>query len=209
MIYRFIYFPLIHRALYCFPQNTPRRSTVTLISVFRCNKDTLAVLDKFLAGFYVSNKVYFQNYFADKLIRGHKMVRFWSPPKSYVYTMRLIGRFLVQMHAKNKEQSVERTVGSLFVLLSFLISCYTFESKAAINLSICKRIFSLLRNNRASSNDDCLFISLNLSHLGVALLCSNTLQGIHLRPFSSDPTHQVRDHLNNCWRTRIRKTKCA
>ena len=31
MIYRFIYFPLIHRALYCFPQNTPRRSTVTLM----------------------------------------------------------------------------------------------------------------------------------------------------------------------------------
>ena len=30
MIYRFIYLPLIHRALYCFPQNTPRRSTVTL-----------------------------------------------------------------------------------------------------------------------------------------------------------------------------------
>ena len=31
MIYRFIYFPLIHRALYCrFPQNTPRRSTVNL-----------------------------------------------------------------------------------------------------------------------------------------------------------------------------------
>ena len=30
MIYRFIYFPLIHRALYCFPQYTPRRSTVTL-----------------------------------------------------------------------------------------------------------------------------------------------------------------------------------
>ena len=30
MIYRFIYFPLIHRALYCFPQNTPRSSTVTL-----------------------------------------------------------------------------------------------------------------------------------------------------------------------------------
>ena len=28
MIY--IYFPLLHRALYCFPQNTPRRSTVTL-----------------------------------------------------------------------------------------------------------------------------------------------------------------------------------
>ena len=32
MIYRFIYFPLIHRALYCFPENAPRRSTVTLIS---------------------------------------------------------------------------------------------------------------------------------------------------------------------------------
>ena len=31
MIYRFIYFPLIHGAQYCFPKNTPRRSTVTFI----------------------------------------------------------------------------------------------------------------------------------------------------------------------------------
>ena len=30
MIHWFIYFPLIHRALYCFPRNTPRRSTVNL-----------------------------------------------------------------------------------------------------------------------------------------------------------------------------------
>ena len=29
------------------------------MSVFICDKDTLAVLDKFLAGFYVSNKVKF------------------------------------------------------------------------------------------------------------------------------------------------------
>ena len=29
------------------------------MSVFICDKDTLAVLDKFLAGFYVSNKVNF------------------------------------------------------------------------------------------------------------------------------------------------------
>ena len=29
-----------------------------------------AVLDKFLPGFYVSNKVNFQNYFANKLIRS-------------------------------------------------------------------------------------------------------------------------------------------
>ena len=39
------------------------------MSVFICDKDTLAVLDKFLAGFYVSNKVNFQNYFANKLIK--------------------------------------------------------------------------------------------------------------------------------------------
>ena len=32
------------------------------------DKDTLVVLDKFLADFYISNKVNFQNYFADKLI---------------------------------------------------------------------------------------------------------------------------------------------
>ena len=41
-----------------------------LMSVFICDEDTLAVLDKFLAGFYVSNKVNFQNnYFTNKLIR--------------------------------------------------------------------------------------------------------------------------------------------
>ena len=40
------------------------------MSVFTCDKDTLAViLDKFLAGFHVSNKVNFQNYFANKLIK--------------------------------------------------------------------------------------------------------------------------------------------
>ena len=41
-----------------------------LMSVFICDEDTLAVLDKFLVGFYVSNKVNFQNnYFTNKLIR--------------------------------------------------------------------------------------------------------------------------------------------
>ena len=39
------------------------------MSVFMCDQDTLAVLDKFLAGFYVSNKIDFQNYFANKLIK--------------------------------------------------------------------------------------------------------------------------------------------
>ena len=39
------------------------------MSVFICDKDTLAVLHKFLAGFYLSNKVNFQNYFANKLIK--------------------------------------------------------------------------------------------------------------------------------------------
>ena len=39
------------------------------MSVFICDRDTLAVLDKFLAQFYVSNKVNFQNYFANKLVR--------------------------------------------------------------------------------------------------------------------------------------------
>ena len=36
--------------------------------VFTCDKDTLTVLDKFLACFHVSNKVNFQNCFANKLI---------------------------------------------------------------------------------------------------------------------------------------------
>ena len=39
------------------------------MSVFIYDKDTLAVLDKFLAGFYLSNKVNFQNYYANKVIK--------------------------------------------------------------------------------------------------------------------------------------------
>ena len=34
-----------------------------------CDKDTLVVLHKFLTGFYISNKVNFQNYFASELIK--------------------------------------------------------------------------------------------------------------------------------------------
>ena len=34
-----------------------------------CNKVTLALLDKFLANIFVSNKVNFQNWFTNKLIR--------------------------------------------------------------------------------------------------------------------------------------------
>ena len=37
--------------------------------VFIAYKDTFAVLDKFLASFCVSNKITFQNYFANKLIK--------------------------------------------------------------------------------------------------------------------------------------------
>ena len=39
------------------------------MSVFIYMKKTLAVLDKFLDGFYVSNKVNFQNHVTDKLIK--------------------------------------------------------------------------------------------------------------------------------------------
>ena len=39
------------------------------MSVYICDKDTLAVLDKFLAVFYVPNKINFQNYFANELIK--------------------------------------------------------------------------------------------------------------------------------------------
>ena len=39
------------------------------MSVFTCDKDTLAVLRQFLAGFQISNKNNFQNYFANKFIR--------------------------------------------------------------------------------------------------------------------------------------------
>ena len=45
------------------------KTNTCLTSVFICDKDTLAVLDKFLAGFSVSNKVNFQSYFANKLIK--------------------------------------------------------------------------------------------------------------------------------------------
>ena len=34
-----------------------------------CDKDTLAVLHRLLAGFYVSNKVIFQTYCANKFIK--------------------------------------------------------------------------------------------------------------------------------------------
>ena len=40
-----------------------------LMSVFICDEDTLAVLDKFLAISHVSNKINFQTYFANKPIR--------------------------------------------------------------------------------------------------------------------------------------------
>ena len=36
--------------------------------VFICDKETLVVLHKLLAGFYVSNEVNFQNYLANKFI---------------------------------------------------------------------------------------------------------------------------------------------
>ena len=47
-------------------KNPKRKQKKCLINVFICDKDTLAVLDKFLAGFYLAN---FQNYFANKLIK--------------------------------------------------------------------------------------------------------------------------------------------
>ena len=37
--------------------------------VFICHKDTLAVLNKFHGDFHVSNKIHFQNYFANKLLK--------------------------------------------------------------------------------------------------------------------------------------------
>ena len=46
-----------------------KQNKSTFNDVFICYKDTLAVLDKFRDGFYVSNKVNFQNYFANKLIK--------------------------------------------------------------------------------------------------------------------------------------------
>ena len=43
-------------------ENTKEISTN--VGDFKCDKDTLAVLDKFIAVFYLSNKVNFKNYFA-------------------------------------------------------------------------------------------------------------------------------------------------
>ena len=37
--------------------------------VFICDKDTLAVLNKFHGGFHVSNRIHFQNYFPNKLLK--------------------------------------------------------------------------------------------------------------------------------------------
>ena len=61
MIYRFIYFPLIHRALYWFPQNTPRRSTVTLRdrSCFAWKLRKCQVLETFGKKFSVLEYIYF------------------------------------------------------------------------------------------------------------------------------------------------------
>ena len=60
-------------------QKSPR-----LMSDFICNKDTLAVINIFLAGFYLSNKVNFQNYSANKLIRFKKLeARVLSAQKHY------------------------------------------------------------------------------------------------------------------------------
>ena len=42
----------------------------------KCDKDTLAVLDKFLVAFYVSNQVNYKSYFTSKLIR------FWNRLKN-------------------------------------------------------------------------------------------------------------------------------
>ena len=53
-----------------------------LMSVFISDKDTLAVLDNFLAGFYVSNKVNFKNYFAN-----FKIVRFEAVEKLAEYVL--------------------------------------------------------------------------------------------------------------------------
>ena len=42
-----------------------------------CDKDTPVVLDKFLAGFYVSNKVNFQNYFGNEHIKWYIKDNIW------------------------------------------------------------------------------------------------------------------------------------
>ena len=39
------------------------------MSVFKCDKDTLAVFDKFLPGFYDSYKVNLQNFYVNELTK--------------------------------------------------------------------------------------------------------------------------------------------
>ena len=39
------------------------------MNVFDCDKDTLAVFDKFLAGFYGSDKIHLQNVYVNELTK--------------------------------------------------------------------------------------------------------------------------------------------
>ena len=48
---------------------TKRKSMFKCVFILQRKTRSLHVLDKFLAGFYISNKVNFQNYFVNKLIR--------------------------------------------------------------------------------------------------------------------------------------------
>ena len=79
MIYRFIYFPLIHRALYCFPQNTPRRSTVTLKGSMESNFLSMDLLPNVATILVHHSSVNWPNIFpwrhldgCDRLTRVHR-----------------------------------------------------------------------------------------------------------------------------------------
>ena len=46
-----------------------KKYNTCLMSVFICDKDTLAVFDIFLAGFYGSHKVNLQNFYVNELTK--------------------------------------------------------------------------------------------------------------------------------------------
>ena len=105
MIYRFIYFPLLHRALYCFPQNTPRRSTVTLTSLHEC-AFTIELVDIECALGHVTGDHFYKTF---ALI---------NPPYwIYLYSRRIIQKFLHKLSSNKKLSS------------KFLCEEYNFKTK--------------------------------------------------------------------------------
>ena len=61
------------------------------MSVFICDKDTLAVFDIFLAGFYGSHKVNLQNFYINELTKWFSLK---TPTESILYSIPQNSRLL-------------------------------------------------------------------------------------------------------------------